>query len=178
MRGPLLTSIIVTALGAGVMFVSMRRYQEQADGGASVQVVIVREDVSPGQVITEEMLGVRAMPEAYVESRHVRPDEVHTVLGLRARAMVETNQSLLWSDVESADQGARELSRLVRSGVRAVTVDVDAASAFDGLLRAGDRVDVFHSTDRESEGNVTVPLLQNMLVLAARRAARSARPST
>jgi pilus assembly protein CpaB len=38
-------------------------------------------------------------------------------------------------------------------------------SAFGGLLRPGDRVDVLLTTDR-GDGEVTIPLLQNVLVLA------------
>jgi pilus assembly protein CpaB len=164
--GALVTSALVALLGVGVMFFSMRQYQSQASGGAPVQIVIVTREVAPGTVLTEDMLGVRSMPESYVERRHVRPTDVHAVLGLRARAGVEPNQSLLWSDIETGEQGARELSRLVRSGIRAVTVNVDAASAFDGLLRPGDRVDVFHHASRDGDGATTAMLLQNMLVLA------------
>ncbi|MDQ3035497.1 MAG: Flp pilus assembly protein CpaB [Myxococcota bacterium] len=164
--GAFLTSAIVALLGVGVMFLSMRQYQAQAGGGAPVQIVIVTRDAAPGTVLTEEMLGVRSMPESYVERRHVRPADVHSVIGLRTRAGVEPNQSLLWSDIETGEQGARALSGLVRSGIRAVTVNVDAASAFDGLLRPGDRVDVFHHVTNEADGTGTAPLLQNMLVLA------------
>lgn len=163
--GAFFASVIVALLGVGAMFVSMRQYEARTSGGAPVQVVTVTRDLTPGSVLTEDALGVRSVPEAYVERRQVRPEDVHTILGLRVRSRVETNDSLLWSDVETGEDGARELSRLVRSGVRAVTVTVDSASGFDGLLRPGDRVDAFHHVTREGEG-VTTPLLQNLLVLA------------
>ncbi|AKF05225.1 Flp pilus assembly protein CpaB [Sandaracinus amylolyticus] len=166
--GAFVASMIVALLGVGAMFVSMQQYQARTSGGAPVQVVIVTRDLAPGTVLTEDALGVRSMPESYVERRHVRPADVHIILGLRVRSRVETNESLVWSDVETGEEGARELSRLVRSGVRAVTLNVDGPSGFDGLLRAGDRVDVFHHTTRDGEGPVTTPLLQNVLVMAVR----------
>ncbi|MAC26103.1 MAG: Flp pilus assembly protein CpaB, partial [Myxococcales bacterium] len=89
------------------------------------------------------------------------------VLGIRVNTPVRANQSLLWTDLATTASERRDLSTLLREGMRALTVRTGVTSAFGGLLRAGDRVDVLLTANRPGgEERVTVPLLQNVLVLA------------
>lgn len=162
-----LVSLLVTALGGGLLLVFMQRYRAEASGGAPVPVLIVIQDLPAGEALTSDVLAVRTLPESYVEARHVRSIDSTRVVGLRTSQALSANQSLLWTDVVTGDDRAVDLSGLVRNGLRAVTVAVDAASVFEGLLQAGDRVDVLHHVERPGGGEpVTVNLLQNMLVLA------------
>jgi pilus assembly protein CpaB len=158
-------SVGVALAGALLLFVSMRRFREQTAGGAPIAVVVVTQDVPPGTVLTEEMLGMRAIPQSYVEERQIEASEARSLIGLRTIASVGAGQSLLWTDLDQALEGGAALSGIVGSGMRAVTIRVAAGSAFDGLLRAGDRVDVLHTIERDG-ARVTSSLLQNALVLA------------
>jgi pilus assembly protein CpaB len=55
--------------------------------------------------------------------------------------------------------------------MRAITIQADQSSSFGGLVRPGDRVDIFITLDRPTlsgdDERVTVPLLQSLMVLAA-----------
>src|SRR5205823_4569768 len=78
---------------------------------------------------------------------------------------------VLWTDLATNSDARRDLSSLVRAPMRAVTIRADATSTFGGLIRPGDRVDVLTTMARgNAEGDrLTLPLLQNVLVLAAGR---------
>ncbi len=167
MRGKtLLISLVVAGLGVALLAVYKQRFETEARGGAPVSVVMIREDLVAGSALGDDVLGVMQLPERYVESRHIRATDAHQIIGLRSRVAVRAGQSLLWTDLETAEDGSRDLAGLVRAGVRAVTVAVDSASSFDGLLRPGDRVDVFHHAERMEGGATTVSLLQNVIILA------------
>jgi pilus assembly protein CpaB len=114
------------------------------------------------------MLGVRYMPEAYVEFRHIRARDASRIIGVRMSMEVKANESILWSDLATTTGERRDLSSLVRNGMRAITIRADATSGFGGLLRPGDRVDAFLTVSRanDDDARVTIPLLQNVIVLA------------
>jgi pilus assembly protein CpaB len=131
--------------------------------------VIATEDVPLGEVLTAGKLGVRLLPQAYVEDRHIRASEVEHIVGVRVSMRLKANESVLWSDLATTTRDRRNLSGLVQTGMRAVTIRADVTSAFGGLLRPGDRVDVLYSTEATREDQATastIPLLQNVLCLA------------
>lgn len=168
-RNALIAAAAIGLIGVVLLYVYMERFKSEASGGAPVGVVFAVEDIPLGASITKKMIGVRPLPQAYVEDRHVLASDVDRIVGVRVSSGVRANESVLWTDLASASGERRDLSGLVRSGMRAVTVKADASSYFGGLLRPGDRVDVLLTTQRVGEQGaeiVTLPLLQNMLVLA------------
>jgi pilus assembly protein CpaB len=159
---------LLIAVGAGVagialLYAHMRSFEKEASGGDPVPVLIASKEIPLGAAITEEMLAVRDLPEAYVEERHIRVADSRKVIGVRVNTAVQANESLLWSDL--ATGGARRnLSGLIQSGKRAVTVRGEDGT-LNSLVRPGDRVDLLLTAERGTQA-VTVPLLQNLLVLA------------
>lgn len=115
------------------------------------------------------MLGVRDIPQAYLEGRHIRAADARQILGIRVSMGVKANESLLWTDLATTSEQRRDLSGLVKAGMRAVTVRADATATFGGLVRPGDRVDVLLTSPHPTSDTVTIPLLQNVLVLAVGR---------
>ena len=169
MKGKALLAALVLALvGVALLLVYKNRFEERASGGAPVQVLMATQDIPLGTVLTDRMLGVRRIPASYVEFRHIRASEAPRIIGVRVSMEVKANESILWTDLATTSGERRDLSSLVRSGMRAITIRADATSAFGGLLRPGDRVDAFLtvSRDRDEAGRVTIPLLQNVIVLA------------
>jgi pilus assembly protein CpaB len=166
-------ALLIAAAAALIGFVLLRLYlqrlQSEIAGGAAVPVLMAATDIPINKPITADMLAVRALPQAYVDQRHIRQSESEKVLGTRLSTAVKANESLLWTDL-ALMQKRRDLSGLVQEGMRALTVGGDN-STFDGLLRAGDRVDVLFtartagSLGSEASGS-TITLLQNLLVLA------------
>ncbi len=167
-RKALLAALVMALAGTALLLLYKERLEAEASGGAPVGVLMAVKDVPLGTVLTDEMLGVRQLPESYVEQRHIRVADANRVVGVRVSMEVKANESILWSDLVTGGGERRDLSSLVKSGMRAITIRADATSAFGGLLRPGDRVDAFITVEREGveRGRVTIPLLQNVIVLA------------
>ncbi len=166
-KAALLAAAVAALIGLGLLWLYMKRFEEEASGGTPVAVVMATQDIPLGTTITQEMVGIRNLPSSYVEERHIQAADAQRIIGVRVSMGVKANESLLWTDLATTAQQRRDLSGLVRNGMRAVTVRADLTSNFGGLLRPGDRVDALLTTVRgETRDTVTIPLLQNVLVLA------------
>ncbi len=159
----IVTASIAAAIGAGALHLYLARFESEATGGAPQAVVMVARDLALGEVITEGALSLHALPEQYVEERHIAGSDIARVIGTRATVAVRSGASLLWSDLDVMQAG-RTLSSLVRTGMRAFSLP-DGAASFDGLLRPGDRVDVLFTVRDDDAALATRTLLQNVLVL-------------
>ena len=163
----LLVATAVTVVGIGLLVLYMKRFEVETVGGEFIGVLIVTSDIEIGQPIGYEHLGTRRLPESFVENRHIRASDRDRILGIRVSTPLEANQSLLWTDLSTGTSDRRDLSKLLREGMRALTINVDESSLFGGLLQPGDRVDVLFSAIRpDTNRTVTIPLLQNILVLS------------
>lgn len=168
----LLVAIACAVVGLALVFFYMQSFEAEASGGAPIEILVARLDIPLGaQVDPATMLMTRAIPEAYIEQRHVRASDAERIRGIRIVGGVRANEALLWTDLATMSDSARDLSGLVRSGMRAITISADQQATFGGLVRPGDRVDVLLTLDRPTvnggEERVTVPLLQSLIVLAA-----------
>ncbi len=167
-RIALLVASVVAAVGALLLVLYLRRFEEEASGGAPVKVLMSLKALEPGAVLTEDSVAIRSIPVAYVESRAVRETDRAKVLGLRISTPVQANQSIFWTDLAIATDDRRDLSSLVQPGMRAVTIRAANDDKSFALIRPGDRVDVVATlAPLAPNGEKTsVVLLQNILVLA------------
>jgi pilus assembly protein CpaB len=168
-RKAIIAAAICGVAGLVMLLLYMQRFEEEASGGPPVAVLVARREIPLGAAITEELLGTRAIPQSYVEDRHIPASEAPRIIGVRVTSGVRADESLLWTDLATTSEQRRDLSALVRSGMRAITIRADVAASFGGLLRPGDRVDVLLTVERDQRQHVTIPLLQNLLVLASGR---------
>lgn len=179
-RTPTIASIAVAALGFMLLFIYIRKFQREATGGDPVPLLAMRQDVAAGIPITEQVLLVRALPESYVEERQVLAADLPRVLGVRASIDLKANQTLQWTDLATSPTDRSSLSSRIPKGMRAMRISSQAKRAFGGLMRPGDRVDVLLTKQKPGSDAyvVTVPLLQNTLVLAVGESFRSSDVST
>lgn len=167
---------IIAAIGAAIvglvmLFLYMQRFEQEASGGPPVNVLVATRDIPLGAQVAEDMLGRRPLPRSYIEDRHIPESEAARIIGVRVTSGVRAGESLLWTDLATTSDEGRDLSTLVRTGMRAITIRADVSASFGGLLRPGDRVDVLLTMERGEthDDHVTIPLLQNLLVLASGR---------
>jgi len=172
-RTALVAGIGSMIVGAVCLLLYMQRFEREASGGTLIALVGARQELPLGTEITEEMLLVREVPERYVEGRHVQASDIPRILGIPVTSEIHVGESVLWTDLANSEQ-RRDLSSLVRPGMRAVTIPADPRSTFGGLLRPGERVDVLLTNERGDQ-NVTTTILQNVLVLATGRDTGGAR---
>jgi pilus assembly protein CpaB len=161
----LLIALVVALLGGALLYVYLKRFEQEASGGAPVKLLVALKPIAAGVVLTDDMLATREVPQAYVENRAVRETERARVVGLRIATPVQAQQTLMWTDLAIAADDRRDLSSLVQPGMRAVSVRAASDDKSFALIRPGDRVDVI-ATMAQSDQRESVVLLQNVLVLA------------
>jgi pilus assembly protein CpaB len=167
-RVAMLASLVVAVIGFVLLSIYVRQFQREASGGDPVELLAMRQDVAADAPLTEQMLVVRTLPERYLEGRQVLASDLPRVLGVRASIGLEANQTLLWTDLATTSHDRSSFSSRIPKGMRAMSVAGMGRRAFGNLMRPGDRVDVLLTKAKTgSEARVvTVPLLQNILVLA------------
>ena len=158
----LLIAVIIAILGAGLGHLYLSRLENEATGGSRISVLIATKDLKPGMILTEGVLGIRPIPQAYVGERNIYARDAKKVVGIRVSTLIKANEPVLWSDIATMSQPGRDLSSAVQEGKRALSLG-GQSSTFEGLLRPGDRVDILFTP---STGENTSTLLQNILVLS------------
>ena len=171
-RRALSAAAIAAALGLSMLFLYMKRFEDEAHGGDDIEVLMAVQDIPSGTAITDAMVAPHKLPAAYTEARHIRANQLQRILGVRTTSEVHANESVLWTDLATNTDDRRNLANLITPGMRAVTIRAGLISNFAGLLRPGDRVDVLLTTDKiggneaAGTGRVSLTLLQSVLVLA------------
>ena len=167
-RGAVAASLAVAVFGFVLLTVYVRAFQREAAGGDPVELLAMRRDVAVGEPVTDQMLVVRTLPENYLEDRQILASDLPRVLGVRASIALTANQTLLWTDLATTSRDRGSFSSRIPRGMRAMSISAPARRGFGELIRPGDRVDVLLTKVKPGpEGKVvTLPLLQNLLVLA------------
>ena len=101
-RTAMVVAVAVALLGFLLLAIYVRQFRIEAAGGRPVELLAMRRDAEIGEPLTEQMLVVRALPEAYVEDRHVQASDLPRVLGVKLSADLQASQSLLWRDLTTA----------------------------------------------------------------------------
>ncbi len=163
----LAVALLMAVAGAGLLYLYKQRFEAEVGGGDKIEVMVAASDLGLGDTLERDKIATRGIPSSYVESRHIRLDQINTVMGVRIRSRISAGETILWSDLAISGANSRDLSGLVIPRMRALAIPASNALTFDGLLRAGDRVDVLLTIrDERSDTSRTYPLLQNLIVLA------------
>jgi hypothetical protein len=64
------------------------------------------------------MMGVSAIPQAYLEDRFIRYSDVRRIIGVRVSNGLRANQTVMWTDLATASDARRDLSSLVDGHAR------------------------------------------------------------
>lgn len=172
-RRALLGAVGVALFGAVLLVVYLRRFEQERSGGDPVRVLVVTKAVARGKPVTEQVLSVREIPVAYVDSHVVKAAERDKVVGLRAMEPLEAQNVLMWNDLAVSSEEHRDLSSLVTPGFRAVYIRAMREDQGAPLITPGDYVDVIATLPQSSpsmdrgEHMTSVVLLQKVLVLAS-----------
>lgn len=168
---------LVAGLAAGVLAVVLlqaerARWRAEADQGPKAAYLVVTSATAAGEAVGEGLLAADEAPRRYVHPLAVDPGDRDVVAGMPAAHPLRAGQPLLWSDLAPLDSDDG-LTALVRPNERAVALRVNEVSGVGKLIRNNDHVDIFGTFDRD-EGTVTVPVLQNVTVIATGRETRGA----
>ena len=101
-RLALLIALVISILGAVLVTVYLRRFEQEASGGEQISLLTALKPIEAGAVVTDDVLATRLVPRAYVEDRAVLAKDRAKVLGLRMGQTVQAQQTLMWTDLAIA----------------------------------------------------------------------------
>ena len=171
-RRALLLAFVVALLGVVLLVLYTKRYEREMSGGDKVKLLIAIKPIERGKPITDDMLSTRDVPQAYVEDRAIKEVDKPKVLGLAVGTTIQAQQTLMWTDLATANEERRDLSALIVPGSRAVSLRTRREDASAAMVKPGDYVDVIAvlpdpNQSGMSDVRAAVVLLQKVLVLAS-----------
>jgi pilus assembly protein CpaB len=166
-KTPLFVALLLGLFAGIVAWSAIRKKESDVRRGWNlVPVVVAAVDVSEGTVVTFDMISQRSVPEQFVTSSVVKPDSASYIVNQKVLVPVQAGDPLLWSQFETT-KAAERLSMKVQKKARALTIDAGKTTAVGGWVRPNDHVDLIGTfKDPQSNENVAVTLLQNVIVLA------------
>jgi pilus assembly protein CpaB len=164
---PLVIAVVLALIAVVVAWRAIKmRELEVTRGWQLEKVVVAAADIQPGSFLTNDSAHVDFMPRKFVYESVLIPADLEVALGREVIVPIKRGEPIHWYQL----QGIRSLERLskaVRRGGRAVSMDVNERSSVGQWVRPNDHVDVLGTfRDPNSNQMVAVTLLQNVIVLA------------
>lgn len=166
-KTPLLVAVVLGLLAGVMAFLSVKKKEKEVKAGWNLVPVLVAADaVSEGTVITYDMIQQRAVPEQFVTSSVIKPDSASYIVGQKVLVALQAGDPLLWTQFETT-KAAEKLSTIVQKKGRAITITASGPQSVGGWIRPNDHIDIVGTfRDPQSQENMAVTLLQNVVVLA------------
>lgn len=158
---------------AGQIAIERERLQPRRD---EIEVVVAKRELRRGDLVSPDTMAVRRVPREFVPGTVVSPDRFDGYVGARLNGPLRGGEPLLHTSMDGVD--AASFSAKVRQGIRALTIGVDEINSMSGMMQPGDRIDLHFSArpplrpGAPPPTELTVPLLQDVLVLATGRQVR------
>ena len=136
-------------------------------------VLVAKADIARGAVVEPENFTVSIIPNQYIAPGAVT--SLDRIAGMVSVAPISKGEQVTLSKLSYPKEGGGGgLAEVTPSGKRAITISVDNISSLAGMVRAGDHVDVIALIPQAVQGAdgkaasqlVTLPIFQNVLVLA------------
>jgi pilus assembly protein CpaB len=150
-----------------------RRAQQELEERQRNQtsVLVAKKDIPAGSVIDSESLEVNIVPNQFVQPQAVT--SLDSIAGMMTIAPITKGEQIIRSKLAYTRQSG-DLAQVTPIGKRAITISIDNVASLAGMIKAGDYVDVIVTVPvpvQTPEGKqvnqaVTIPLFQNVLVLA------------
>jgi Flp pilus assembly protein CpaB len=134
-----------------------RRSESQENKPQGLQIVQTQVDISPGTVITSDML---ALVQSQDQTQQTALRNVAQAVGKMVKAPMPRGQFLRAADLMDADAWLK-----VQPDKRAITIRVDGNGTISGSLVPGARVDVLGTIIPTEGSPITRTILQNGLVM-------------
>ncbi len=137
-----------------------------------ISVVAVGKPLPAGTVLTSKDIVFMPVVEQQLRPDAVRETDYRSLLNRRTLNRLDDRSPIFWSDIEGGAPGSRGLAGDIKSGLRAISINVSGAAAVSGMVRPNDRVDVlgtFSFPSRQHPGElelVTLTVIQDVTVLA------------
>lgn len=132
-----------------------------------IAVVVASKNLLKGDVLNGNTLSVRKIPSEFVDNNAIRPNQFDSIEGKVLQQNLAQGKALISSYV--GIDFPLDFSDTIALKRRAMTIQVDEMSTFTGLLRPGNRIDIFVNSSAGGKGKNIMPVLENVEVLTTGR---------
>ena len=146
--GMLFFASIGFGIAAAVLSVLYLKSREAAiiaslagDEEAMVAVVVAKEDLTKGQKIQTGDFAVRQIPGNYVHPNAIQPGAFQNYVGRFLVEDISRGKPMLTSFID--ESFPIDFSDLVKTDRRAITIQIDEPKSISGMLRPGNRLDLY-----------------------------------
>jgi len=171
-------TLLFVAIGLGVLgaFLAMLYLNARESSlrdllkpkSALIGIVVASKDLLKGDVLDGSTLSIRDVPENYVDNNAVRPEQFDAIKGKVLQQNLSAGRMLMSSYIGS--NFPLDFSDTIALKRRAMTIQVDEMSTFTGLLRPGNRIDLFVNISiGDADEKSIMPVLENVEVLTTGR---------
>lgn len=169
-------AVVIGIVGAllAMLYLNAKEAQLRAELKPKTQpigVVVASRDLVKGEVLNSNSLVVRSIPSGFVSNLAVLPADFEKVEGKILQVNLARGKPLLNTFIGS--EFPLDFSDTIVEKRRAMTIQVDEINSFTGLLRPGNKIDLFvlgksESSDKKNvdDSKVILPVLENVEVLA------------
>jgi pilus assembly protein CpaB len=136
----------------------------------SIGVVVASRNLVKGDILDSSTLSVRPIPRDFVSNLAVLPADFDKLEGKVLQVNLAAGKPLLNTFI--GDEFPLDFSDTIVEKRRAMTIQIDEINSFTGLLRPGNKIDLFvlgklNSTNSNAgDSKVVQPVLENIEVLA------------
>lgn len=133
---------------------------------ATVSVVVASADIPAYTVVSADMITVANVPKSALPEGVTTYSKVEDVVGSISLSQITKNETILSNHLRAASEAT--VTPSIQTGMRAMTISVTDTTGISGLIRVGNRVDLFYTADdRAHSGDTASTLLaENVTVLA------------
>lgn len=146
------------------------------------RVVVASSNLKAGTVLSPSTVSVREIPTTYVPKEAISPQQFNSISGAILTEDLDQGKMITMAHVNL--NLPKDLSATVKEGSRAITINADDLQSISGLLRPGNRIDIFSRLSSSTAENaniqshnsdIVIPVLEDVLVLATGK--KPARPN-
>jgi pilus assembly protein CpaB len=127
-----------------------------------MSLLVAARDLTRDTTIEASDFVTEMFPVKWAPDEAISQDQSEILIGKKLVSDVRAGQPLLHTHLQDIDPPS--VSTLLEPELKAVSITVDPSSAASGLIRGGDRVDLFVSLDHQGK-RLTIGLLQAVRVL-------------
>lgn len=138
----LLLALILAALSAVLVYAAVSQSGGGGSSAGDIEVVVAKDAVDAGAVLTEELLTIRTVPSDAVGEGYLT--DIDGAVGKLLRYPLTANQPVLLNNVAGGIETASNdvLSHILEGGQRGMAITTTAVIGAGGLVLPGDHVDI------------------------------------
>jgi pilus assembly protein CpaB len=134
-----------------------------------ISVVVAARDLVKGDVLNTNTLSVRSIPSSFVSNLAVLPADFESVEGKVLQVNLAAGKPLLNSFMGT--DFPLDFSDTIIEKRRAMTIQIDELNSFTGLLRPGNKIDLFvlaeaSTINADVDSKVIIPVLESVDVIS------------